>query len=88
MTACGTPCWTAPEILRNQRYTLKADVYSFAIVLYECASREDPYPGLPPFQVIFSVATQHSRPTLPPDTPDEVRFRFLWQPSKNFYSVI
>lgn len=70
MTACGTPCWTAPEILRNQRYTERADVYSFGIVLYECASREDPYAGLPPFQVIFSVATQHSRPNLPLDTPD------------------
>jgi len=31
MTACGTPCWTAPEILRNAKYTEKADVYSFGI---------------------------------------------------------
>ena len=29
MTACGTPCWTAPEILRRQRYTSKADIYKF-----------------------------------------------------------
>jgi tRNA A-37 threonylcarbamoyl transferase component Bud32 len=24
MTACGTPCWTAPEVLRNQRYCFAA----------------------------------------------------------------
>jgi serine/threonine protein kinase len=29
MTACGTPSWTAPEILRNEKYTEKADVYSY-----------------------------------------------------------
>ena len=32
MTSCGTPCWTAPEVLRNDRYTGKCDVYSFGIV--------------------------------------------------------
>ena len=21
MTVCGTPCWTAPEVLRNQKYS-------------------------------------------------------------------
>ena len=26
---------------------------------------------MPPFQVIFAVATQHTRPTLPPDTPQD-----------------
>lgn len=29
MTACGTPSWTAPEILRNESYSEKADIYSF-----------------------------------------------------------
>ena len=24
LTACGTPCWTAPEVLRNEHYTEKA----------------------------------------------------------------
>ena len=27
----GTPLWTAPEILRGDTYTEKADVYSFGI---------------------------------------------------------
>jgi serine/threonine protein kinase len=29
MTACGTPSWSAPEILRSERYTEKVDIYSF-----------------------------------------------------------
>ena len=33
--ACGTPCWTAPEVLRSQNYNLKADVYSYGIVMWE-----------------------------------------------------
>ena len=32
MTACGTPAWIAPEIVRMEQYTEQADVYSFAIV--------------------------------------------------------
>eukprot|EP01089_Gocevia_fonbrunei_P016598 TRINITY_DN5188_c0_g1_i1.p1 TRINITY_DN5188_c0_g1~~TRINITY_DN5188_c0_g1_i1.p1 ORF type:complete len:681 (-),score=90.84 TRINITY_DN5188_c0_g1_i1:37-2079(-) len=71
MTSCGTPCWTAPEILRNQRYTEKADVYSFGIVLWEIVTREDPYKGMPPFQVVFAVGTQHIRPSIPESCPDD-----------------
>lgn len=71
MTACGTPCWTAPEVLRNQRYTEKADVYSFGVVLWECATREDPFMGMPPFQVIFAVGREGLRPPLPRVCPAE-----------------
>lgn len=31
----GTFHWMAPEIMRNQKTTVKADVYSFAIVMWE-----------------------------------------------------
>ena len=35
MTRCGTPCWTAPEVIRGESYSEKADVYSFAIIMWE-----------------------------------------------------
>lgn len=36
----GTFQWMAPEVLAHQRYSKKADVYSFAIVLWECTARQ------------------------------------------------
>ena len=69
LTACGTPCWAAPEILRNERYTTKADVFSFGVVLWECVARDVPYANMPPFQVVFAVGTRGLRPDLPADCP-------------------
>ena len=36
----GTFQWMAPEVLAHQRYSEKADVYSFGIVLWECSARQ------------------------------------------------
>eukprot|EP00026_Physarum_polycephalum_P005262 Phypoly_transcript_05293.p1 GENE.Phypoly_transcript_05293~~Phypoly_transcript_05293.p1 ORF type:complete len:518 (+),score=79.43 Phypoly_transcript_05293:123-1676(+) len=66
MTACGTPAYAAPEVLRNSAYSVSADVYSFAMVLWELITRQPLYPGIPPFQIIFTVGTQGMRPTIPP----------------------
>ena len=70
LTACGTPCWTAPEVLRNEHYTEKADVYSFGIVIWECLTREDPFAGMPPFHVVFVVGSQGARPEVPACKPE------------------
>jgi serine/threonine-protein kinase CTR1 len=35
MTFCGTPKWTAPEVLRMNNYSEKADVFSFGVVYVE-----------------------------------------------------
>ncbi|ELP94704.1 serine/threonine protein kinase HT1, putative [Entamoeba invadens IP1] len=32
----GTPNFMAPEVLKGEKYTTSADVYSFAITIYEC----------------------------------------------------
>lgn len=37
-------------------------MYSFAIVIWECLTREDPFAGLPPFHVVFAVGTKGARP--------------------------
>lgn len=67
MTVCGTPCWTAPEVLRNQRYSTKADVYSFGICLWEFYTRSSPYAGMTPFQVMYGVASSGMRPPINDD---------------------
>ena len=33
----------APEIIKHESYSFKADVYSFAIVAWQLLTREDPF---------------------------------------------
>ena len=65
----GTLCWTAPEVLEGSSFTTKSDVYSFGIILWECATRCEPYNGIPSFKVIYSVCTENERPSIPADLP-------------------
>ena len=43
MTSVGTVCWMAPEVLEGSRYSGKADVYGFAITIWEAITAEQPY---------------------------------------------
>lgn len=70
MTICGTPYWTAPEVLRSQHYTMKVDVYSFGIIMWECVTRMEPYANIPPFNAINGIVDEGLRPTVPPWLPD------------------
>ena len=67
MTACGTPAWSSPELLRGEKYDEKIDVFSFAIICWELVMREVPYKGLDTFQIIYQVGTKDIRPRLPQD---------------------
>ncbi len=40
---CGSPRYMAPEIMEGKGYTLKVDVYSFGILLYELCTLEVPF---------------------------------------------
>ncbi|WVZ95584.1 hypothetical protein U9M48_041328 [Paspalum notatum var. saurae] len=56
MTAeTGTYRWMAPEIINHKPYDNKADVFSFAIVLWELATSKVPYDNLTPLQAALGV---------------------------------
>jgi len=41
----SNPIWLAPEILREEPHSTKADVYSFGIIAFEVATRRDYFWG-------------------------------------------
>ncbi|KQJ92138.1 serine/threonine-protein kinase STY46 [Brachypodium distachyon] len=68
MTAeTGTYRWMAPEVINHQPYDNKADVFSFAIVLWELIASKIPYDTMTPLQAAVGVR-QGLRPGLPENT--------------------
>lgn len=52
MTAgVGTWQYSAPEVLCEDKYSQKADVYSYGMVIWETCTRSEPYQGQPPAKV-------------------------------------
>lgn len=69
LTACGTPAWTAPEVVRMEQYTEKVDVYSFGIIMWELITRQEPYGGRKGVQIAYAAAEQGLRPDIPSYCP-------------------
>ncbi|KAK8899539.1 protein kinase activity protein [Tritrichomonas musculus] len=76
----GTSQWMAPEVLSSQRYDEKADVYSFAIILWEMLTGDVPYRGLRDIQVAMTVINQNNRPKIPKNCPQNLAkfIRLCW----------
>lgn len=56
MTAeTGTYRWMAPEIINHKPYDHKADVFSFAIILWELITLKVPYDNMTPLQAALGV---------------------------------
>jgi len=73
-TAKGTPLFMAPEVMMFREFNESSDVYSFAIVLWEILSRQEPFSqfrALDEFRQ--AVCVRHERPIIPPDTLDSLR---------------
>ena len=75
----GTYAYCAPEIYFSQPYTIKSDVFSYGIMLWEMTYRtinqsyQRPYQEFTDIkldvQIILKSATQNLRPTIPTSTP-------------------
>jgi serine/threonine protein kinase len=92
----GTCHWMAPEVLSNQPYSLEADIYSFAIVMWEILAREVPYNNINPMTIPIRVV-KGERPNIsqiPSTCPTALKdlIRQCWDqvPAKrpNFHKIL
>ena len=80
----GTAAFMAPEVLENNDYSPKSDVYAYGIVLWEIVSREIPFKGLHPAQIISQVLLHKKRPPLSPEAPSSLvtLMQLCWKQNK------
>ncbi|CAI9299740.1 unnamed protein product [Lactuca saligna] len=64
-TSAGTPEWMAPELIRNEPFTEKCDIFSLGVIMWELCTLNRPWEGLPPERVVYSVANEGSRLEIP-----------------------
>jgi len=74
-TKVQAPNWMSPEMLRLNPASVEqrsADMWSFAIVMWELATREVPYSSLSPMECGMKIATEGCRPPLQPGMPSQL----------------
>jgi len=73
----GTPKWEAPEVLYSKKgrvYDKPADVYSYAMTLFEMVSGEDPFKEIHDiFELKKAVVDKGKRPKLPKNIPKKLK---------------
>lgn len=64
LSLTGTFAYRAPELLKGEEPSIKADMYSLGICLWQMLTREQPYGLESQFVVIFGVVANQMRPSL------------------------
>ena len=77
MTCIGTPTYMAPEVLAKAKYSEKADVYSFGVLLCEIYTTRVPYTSklyadLNQAQLMYKICNEQARPDVE-EIPDALR---------------
>jgi serine/threonine protein kinase len=52
-SSAGTPEWMAPELIRNEPFTEKCDIFSLGVIMWELCTLSRPWEGISPVQVII-----------------------------------
>lgn len=46
-SSAGTPEWMAPELVRNEPFTEKCDIFSLGVIIWELVTLSKPWYGTP-----------------------------------------
>mmetsp|Transcript_10720 Transcript_10720/g.27510 ORF Transcript_10720/g.27510 Transcript_10720/m.27510 type:complete len:391 (-) Transcript_10720:223-1395(-) len=78
----GSTRYMAPEVALSQPYSGKAEVFSFATILWQLVSKQRPFRGMNVEQFTQRVARGGERPELPSQWPEGLRqlLRECWEP--------
>ena len=68
----GTYRWMAPEVIRHEPYSSKADVYSFAVILWQLLTHDEPFVDLEAADAANLVANNNLRPPFPDGAPTKL----------------
>jgi len=68
----GTYRWMAPEVIRHDPYSGKADVYSFAVILWQLLTHDEPFVDLEAADAANLVANNNLRPPFPDGAPKKL----------------
>lgn len=68
----GTYRWMGPEVIRHESYSNMADVYSFAIMLWQFVTHEEPFEDVGSTDAARLTA-ECQRPPFPSGTPDRLK---------------
>ncbi|XP_073298665.1 probable serine/threonine-protein kinase SIS8 isoform X1 [Primulina huaijiensis] len=64
-SSAGTPEWMAPELIRNEPFTEKCDIFSLGMIMWELCTLNRPWDRIPPERVVYAVAHEGSRLEIP-----------------------
>lgn len=53
-SSAGTPEWMAPELIRNEPFTEKCDIFSLGVIMWELCTLNRPWEGIPPERVCWN----------------------------------
>ena len=42
-TICGSPLYMAPELLKNDKYNIKSDIWSLGVIIYQMVMKNHPF---------------------------------------------
>ena len=78
-TTLGTAAYMSPEQVRSDELTIRSDIYSLGVVLYELATGVTPYPHAHQLAVMYAVANEDPMPPRErnPDIPESLEAAIL-----------